>query len=90
MTDSWTVVRYLHVLGAIVWVGGQLTVNAILLPAARTRLVPSERTALFTAVSHRFALLTVAGFLPLQVATGCRNAAGTRSALTRTSARSTR
>ena len=62
--------RFLHVLGAIVWVGGQLTVSAILLPAARMRLVPAERTALLTAVGRRFALLTVAGFVPLQVATG--------------------
>jgi uncharacterized membrane protein len=24
MIDAWTIVRFVHVLGAIVWVGGQL------------------------------------------------------------------
>ncbi|MEU8325785.1 hypothetical protein AB0C33_46105 [Nonomuraea sp. NPDC048881] len=66
----WAVVRFLHVLGAALWVGGQLAVSLVLLPLAR-RLLDDERRALVLgAVGRRFGLLTAALFLPLQLATG--------------------
>lgn len=70
MIDVWTIVRFLHIVGAIVWVGGQLTVSLVLMPAARRRLGAEDRTELLTAVGRRFAVITVAVFLPWQVATG--------------------
>ncbi|GAA1004526.1 hypothetical protein Aple_071670 [Acrocarpospora pleiomorpha] len=38
----WSVVRFLHVLGAELWVGGQLTVSLVVLPLAR-RLPDEQR-----------------------------------------------
>ncbi len=66
----WTVVRFLHVLGAALWVGGQLTVSLVVLPLARRLLEKERRGQVLTAVGRRFGLLTVAVFLPVQLATG--------------------
>lgn len=66
----WTVVRFLHVLGAALWVGGQLTVSLVVLPLARRSLDDERRATLLTAVGRRFGILTAAFFLPLQIGTG--------------------
>jgi len=70
MLGLWSVVRFLHVLGAIFWVGGQLTVSALVLPIARRQLAGPERADLLRTVGKRLGLLTVAAFIPLQLATG--------------------
>ncbi|WP_264022676.1 hypothetical protein [Mycolicibacterium pyrenivorans] len=70
MIDIWTAVRFLHVLGAIIWVGGQLTVTVVVLPMAQRQLVASDRANVMRAVGKRFALITAAVFLPVQIATG--------------------
>jgi uncharacterized membrane protein len=75
MLGLWSFVRFLHVLGAMVWVGGQLTITAVLLPVVRTRLGAGERAQLMTAVGTRFGIYTVVGFLPVQVITGLAVAA---------------
>ncbi|HEX4813566.1 MAG TPA: hypothetical protein VFV66_12530 [Nonomuraea sp.] len=66
----WSVVRFLHVLGAALWVGGQLTVSLVVLPLARRLLDEQRRGQVLSAVGRRFGLLTVAVFLPVQLATG--------------------
>ncbi|MER7499366.1 hypothetical protein AB0L05_05845 [Nonomuraea pusilla] len=66
----WSVVRFLHVLGAALWVGGQLTVSLVVLPLARRLLDPERRAGVLSAVGRRFGLFTVAAFLPVQLATG--------------------
>ncbi|WP_049562060.1 hypothetical protein [Nonomuraea sp. SBT364] len=66
----WAVVRFLHVLAAALWVGGQLTVSLVVLPSARRLLDDQRRAQLLTAVGRRFGLITVAVFLPVQLATG--------------------
>jgi uncharacterized membrane protein len=70
MIDVWTVVRFLHVLGAIIWVGGQLTITLVVLPPARRALAVAERAGVLRAVGRRFAVITMAVFLPIQVTTG--------------------
>ena len=70
MLTIWTVVRFLHVLGAALWVGGQLTVSLVVLPLARRSLDDERRATLLTAVGRRFGILTAAFFLPLQIGTG--------------------
>jgi uncharacterized membrane protein len=76
MTDIfWMVVVFAHILGAIIWVGGQLTVIAVLMPEAQRLLPMIERADLLRAVGRRFAVLTVACFVPLQLATGVALAA---------------
>ncbi|MEV4555350.1 hypothetical protein ACI2LC_15135 [Nonomuraea wenchangensis] len=66
----WSVVRFLHVLGAALWVGGQLSVSLVLLPLARRLLDEQRRGQVLSAVGRRFGLLTAAVFLPVQLATG--------------------
>ena len=70
MIDPWVLVRFLHVMGAIVWVGGQLTVTVVVMPPVYRVLAVGERAAVLRSVGHRFAVITMAVFLPLQIATG--------------------
>jgi len=70
MIDVWTIVRFLHVLGAIIWVGGQLTITAVVLPPARRLLTTTDRTDVLRTVGKRFALVTALFFLPNQITTG--------------------
>ncbi|MFG3437357.1 hypothetical protein ACGF0J_08940 [Nonomuraea sp. NPDC047897] len=66
----WSVVRFLHVLGAALWVGGQLTVSLVVLPTARRLLDGERRAVVLRAVGRRFGLFTAAVFLPVQLGTG--------------------
>jgi uncharacterized membrane protein len=66
----WAVVRFLHVVSAALWVGGQLTVSLVLLPLARSMLEADRRAALLKAVGRRFGMFTGAFFLPVQIGTG--------------------
>ncbi|MFB4289936.1 hypothetical protein ACBI99_20005 [Nonomuraea sp. ATR24] len=66
----WAVVRFLHVLAAALWVGGQLTVSLVVLPLARRQLDDRLRAQMLTAVGRRFGVITAAVFLPVQLATG--------------------
>lgn len=68
--DVWSLVRFVHVLGAILWVGGQVTVSMLVLPAARRRLGERERAELMRTLGLRLGVITMAGFIPAQVATG--------------------
>lgn len=70
MIDLWSVVRFLHIVGAIIWVGGQLTVTVILLPIAQRQLAVADRATVMRAVGRRFAMVTAAVFLPVQIITG--------------------
>ncbi|NUR89283.1 MAG: hypothetical protein HOY71_34810 [Nonomuraea sp.] len=66
----WSVVRFLHVLSAALWVGGQLTVSLVVLPLARRLLDEQRKAGMLTAVGRRFGIITGAVFLPVQLATG--------------------
>ncbi|EYR65267.1 hypothetical protein N866_00380 [Actinotalea ferrariae CF5-4] len=68
--DVWSLVRFVHVLGAILWVGGQVTVSMLVLPVARRRLGERERAELMRTLGLRLGVITMAGFIPVQVATG--------------------
>ncbi|MGW3044745.1 hypothetical protein ACWC9T_32970 [Kitasatospora sp. NPDC001159] len=71
----WPLIRFLHVCGAVLWVGGQLALSAVILPLARRRLPPDTAAGLAADVGRRFGLLTGALFLPLQLGTGLGMAA---------------
>ncbi|MFD8526751.1 hypothetical protein ACFV0L_05015 [Streptosporangium canum] len=66
----WSVVRFLHVLSAALWVGGQLTVSLVVLPLARGLLDEQRRAKVMSAVGRRFGIVTAAVFLPVQLGTG--------------------
>jgi uncharacterized membrane protein len=68
--DVWTIVRFLHILGASVWMGGQLTITLVVLPPARRALSATEAADVLAAVGRRFAVITAAVFLPVQITTG--------------------
>lgn len=70
MNTTWTIVRFLHIAGAIIWVGGQLTVTLVVLPPAAKLLAVADRAQLLRAVGRRFAIVTAMVFLPLQISTG--------------------
>jgi uncharacterized membrane protein len=73
--DPWVLVRFLHILGATVWVGGQLSVSFVVRPVAIRILEPQRALDVVGSVGRRFGVLTVAAFLPLQVGTGTALAA---------------
>ncbi len=67
----WAVVRWVHLLSAVLWIGGMLFVVLVLTPVMRKALPPTERTLLLAEVGRRFgrlsavalSLLLVTGFL---------------------------
>jgi uncharacterized membrane protein len=68
--DLWSLVRFLHVVGAVVWLGGQLTISALVMPVARRRLPTEARTGLMRVLGMRFGIATVTVLIPIQLATG--------------------
>src|ERR1035437_3386649 len=68
--DLWSLVRFLHVVGAVVWLGGQLTLSALVMPVARDRLPEEARAGLMRVLGMRFGIATVGVLTPLQLARG--------------------
>ncbi|KUO20058.1 hypothetical protein [Streptomyces dysideae] len=66
----WSLVRFAHVAGAALWVGGQLALTLVILPLARRLLTPEAKDRFTAAAGRRFGLLTGAVFLPVQLGTG--------------------
>lgn len=66
----WSIVRFMHVLSAALWVGGQITVSLVVLPLARRLLEEQRRAKMLAAVGRRFGIITAAVFLPVQLGTG--------------------
>ncbi len=65
---TWTLVRFLHLLAAITWVGAQLTLFAVL-PILRRRLDADEVREIARAVGVRLAVLGAVA-LPTLLVTG--------------------
>lgn len=68
--NAWSLVRFVHVVAAMGWVGGQLLLSAVVLPVLRSQLPPAERVPLVRHTARRFALVANVGLLPALVATG--------------------
>ncbi|MEV7975598.1 hypothetical protein [Streptomyces sp. NPDC086519] len=66
----WSLVRFVHVAGAALWVGGQLALSLVILPLARQLLDPEAKDRFTASAGRRFGMLTGAVFLPAQLATG--------------------
>lgn len=67
---GWSLVRFLHVTAAMVWVGGQILLSAVVLPTLRAQLDPQVRGPLVRATARRFGTLANMVLLPLLLATG--------------------
>lgn len=70
MLSWWSFIRFLHVLSAALWVGGQLAVSLVVLPSVRRLLGADVRGRVLREIGRRFGIITVAVFLPVQIATG--------------------
>ncbi len=68
----WAWIRWIHLISAITWIGGQLFILIVLLPIMRTSLPRNERTLLFAQVGRRYAVLSWIA-LALLVVTGVLN-----------------
>src|SRR3546814_6587603 len=73
---GWSLIRFLHVLAAMCWVGGQLILSLIVLPALRrSSLAPDVRVPLVRAAAKRFGMVANVALLPTLLATGLALAA---------------
>jgi putative copper export protein len=68
--DGWSLVRFAHVTAAMVWVGGQLLLTAVVLPVLRAELPPPARGPLVHRTARRFAFIANVVLLPTLVASG--------------------
>lgn len=62
--------RFVHVLAAMGWVGGQLTLSAVVLPVLRRSTDAAARAPLVRQMAMRFALVANTTLLPLLLASG--------------------
>lgn len=75
MIDAWALVRFAHVIFAVAWVGGQLTLTLLMIPLMQRKLAAGQAAALRSAFGKNFGIYTLVLFLPVQVATGIMLAA---------------
>lgn len=68
--DACSLVRFVHVLAAMVWVGGQLVLSGVVLPVLRSDLPPEQRAPLVRKAAKRFGDIANAVLLPALLATG--------------------
>ena len=66
----WSLVRFLHVLSAMVWVGGQLVLSGVVLPVLRSDLEPRTRSVVIHKAARRFGTIANVALLPLLLITG--------------------
>ncbi|MGD9696196.1 MAG: DUF4149 domain-containing protein [Thermoleophilia bacterium] len=67
--DVWTLVRFLHVLGAACWVGGMIVLGAVAVPAARRAGDRAAGRRVVTSAARRFGVVGAVAFA-LLIATG--------------------
>ncbi len=68
--DRWSRIRFVHVLSAMGWVGGQLLLSGVVIPALRSAVEPDQRRQIVRATAHRFTQISILGLLPLLLVTG--------------------
>lgn len=67
--DVWTLVRFVHVLGAACWVGGMIVLGAVAVPAARRAGDRAAARRVVTSAARRFGVVGALAFAAL-IATG--------------------
>lgn len=66
----WTVVRFLHLMSAILWVGGQLILSLVVRPIGARELDPEARSRLMRQIGARYGRIANLALIPLILATG--------------------
>ena len=54
MEIFWLLIRWIHVMAAVTWIGGNLTLAMIIVPYFRQNLPPVKRIQLLTQIGKRF------------------------------------
>ncbi len=70
MFTIWTLVRFAHVLAAVLWVGGQLSLSLIVRRAASETLRDESRAALFGKIGQVFGRMSTFVLMPVLLGTG--------------------
>lgn len=70
MISAWALVRFAHVIFAVIWVGGQLTFSLVLIPIIRRKLPESLAAGIRSTFGKLFGVFTLGLFLPIQAVTG--------------------
>lgn len=65
--DLWTLVRFLHVLGACAWVGGMIAIGAVAVPAARAAGDRDAGRRVMTSAGRRFGVLGLVAWVVILV-----------------------
>jgi uncharacterized membrane protein len=73
--NTWSLVRFAHVLAAMGWVGGQIVLSAVVLPVLRAEIAPTVRGPLLRATGRRYGLVANVVLLPALLASGLALAA---------------
>jgi uncharacterized membrane protein len=68
--NGWSLVRFVHVVAAMGWIGGQLLMSAVVLPVLRAELTPEVRGPLVRRTARRFGLVANVALLPTLLMTG--------------------
>lgn len=63
--DLWTLVRFLHLLGAASWVGGMIVLGAVAVPAARAAGDPTAGRRVITSAARRFGVVGALAWIVL-------------------------
>src|SRR6185312_13325039 len=72
IVSIWSWIRWIHLISAITWIGGQIFILLVLLPIMRTSLPRNERTLVFAQVGRRYAIVSWVA-LALLIVTGVLN-----------------
>lgn len=75
MIDAWALVRFTHVIFAVLWVGGQATLTVLMIPLMQRKLPADLAASMRSSFGKNFGIYTLVLFLPAQVATGIMLAA---------------
>lgn len=70
LINGWTVVRFLHVLSAAVWVGGLIVLTFYVNPTIKTGFSEEEAAPVVTKLGKRVGITLMAVLLPILIATG--------------------
>lgn len=70
MVTGWALLRFTHVILAVLWVGGQITFSLVLIPLIQRRLKPELAAGIRSTFGKMFGIFTLGFFLPAQAVTG--------------------